>query len=166
MVIVDEKNLDSISDDRDSGINTAVENEESPLYDRDLQSVSIVFEQSGFGTVNITVKDILVDFIEEYSAEWVIEALKIATSANKRSLNYVRGILENFKRDGGINKGNRYQSKAITSQAKKTRFHNFEGRTENYTSDEINKKVEDIAERKKREYLENLKKIGDKPRLI
>ena len=39
-------------------------------------------------------------------------------------------------------------------QARKTKFHNFEGRSEKYTADQL----EDIAARKRREYLEKLNK--------
>ncbi|MGJ0848427.1 hypothetical protein ACR77J_17190, partial [Tissierella praeacuta] len=43
------------------------------------------------------------------------------------------------------------------SPAKKTKFHNFEGRTKKYTAEQL----DDIAERKRREYSERLKKQNE-----
>ncbi|MGJ0848776.1 replication protein [Tissierella praeacuta] len=48
-----------------------------------------------------------------------------------------------------------YNKKKV--QAKKTKFHNFEGRTEKYTAEQL----DDIAERKRREHSERLKKQNE-----
>lgn len=69
--------------------------------------------------------------------------------------------MEIFRREKELEKEDKQkrQSKQDYRKPKSatTRFHNFEQRTEQYSSDEINKRVDEIAERKRREYLEGLK---------
>ena len=45
-------------------------------------------------------RDKLIDLVDNYSATWVIEAVKIAIYAGARSIRYVEGILENWKSNG------------------------------------------------------------------
>ena len=52
------------------------------------------FEQNGFGTINITTRDMLVDLIDTYNSEWVLDAIEVAVKSNVRRLNYVEGILK------------------------------------------------------------------------
>lgn len=59
-----------------------------------------VFENNGFGTINITTKEMIVNLIETYSGEWTLEAIEIAVKSNKRNLGYVEGILKKFKSEG------------------------------------------------------------------
>lgn len=49
-------------------------------------------------------------------------------------------------------------SNQSTNQVKRTKFHNFEQRSDRYTDNELDEKVEAIAERKRREALERNKK--------
>lgn len=63
------------------------------------------FEQNGFGTINFTVKEMIIDLLNEYSTEWIQEAIKIAVKNNKRKLSYVEGILQNWRRNGGMKLG-------------------------------------------------------------
>lgn len=134
----------SSSSSKDNGLD---KNEE-------LSRIAIAFQDNGFGSINITVKEMLLELLDLYSAEWIIEALKIAVESNKRSLRYVKGILENWQTSGGMVKKVDNTNKSIKSTpVKKTRFHNFEQRTDKYSSDEI----EGIAARKRREYSERNK---------
>lgn len=71
----------------------------------DISLIANEFEQNGFGTINVTVKEMIVDLLEEYSVEWIQEAMKIAVKNNKRKLSYVEGILQNWRRNGGIKLG-------------------------------------------------------------
>ncbi|MBU5311883.1 DnaD domain protein [Tissierella carlieri] len=64
--------------------------------------VATAFQQNGFGTINITIKEILLDLLEQYPAEWIIEAMKVAVKANVRSLSYVEGILKKWNASGGM----------------------------------------------------------------
>ena len=117
----------------------------------DLSKIAVAFQSNGFGTINITVKETLLEFLELYSTEWIMEAMKIAVEANKRSLRYVKGILENWTRSGGMkltaDKGAGQYHNSNSIPVKKTRFHNFESRSQNYSDDQI----EEIIARKRRE---------------
>jgi len=119
-------------------------------YPKDENLILIVreFEANGFGTINANVKEMLLALLDEYSKEWILEAFKIAVKNNKRTLGYVEGILQNWKTQGGMKTENK---KNVTY--KKTRFHNFKQRTDDYTAEEL----EDIAARKRRQYLEKMK---------
>lgn len=64
--------------------------------------VATAFQQNGFGTINITIKEILLDLLEQYPTEWIIEAMKVAVKANVRSLSYVEGILSKWNASGGM----------------------------------------------------------------
>ena len=124
--------------------------------DEGISKIAILFQENGFGTINITIKEMLIQLLDDYSVEWIIEAIKVAVKSNKRTLKYVEGILQNWRRDGGM-KLESTKPKTYPNN-KKTRFHNLESRTAKYTPDEINKKVEEIAERKKKELRENRKR--------
>ena len=120
------------------------------LKDNDIAKIAELFQSNGFGTINITVREMLVILLEDYSVEWIIEAIKVAVKNNKRSLKYVEGILQNWRNSGGIKLES---DKSKNPPTKKTRFHNFEGRSDKYTSEQL----EDVAARKRREYSEKLK---------
>ncbi|PAF32114.1 hypothetical protein CHI14_09595 [Paenibacillus sp. 7516] len=59
-----------------------------------------VFEQEGFGTISPVIKDQMEDMIVTYGSRWVCEAMKKAVVSGKRRVNYVEGILKNWKADG------------------------------------------------------------------
>lgn len=79
--------------------------QDNGVLDEDLSKIARAFESGGFGTINFTVKEGLIALLELYSAEWIINAMKVAVESNKRSLRYVRGILENWNRNGGMDLG-------------------------------------------------------------
>lgn len=122
----------------------------SNLIDKNLATIAKAFEQNGFGTVNITVKEILIDLLEQYPFEWIEPAMKKAVESNKRSIGYVKGILKNWNTNGGM-KLESDKKPLVQSRppALKTRFHNFEQVTDKYTTDELNSKVDDIAKKKR-----------------
>ena len=122
------------------------------LIDNDISRIAIEFQQSGFGTINISVKEMLEILLKEYGVEWILEAMKVAVKSNKRSLKYVEGILQNWRRDGGMKLES--DKKTTTSPKHKTRFHNFEQRTDKYSSDQL----DTIAKRKREAHSENLRK--------
>lgn len=121
------------------------------VVDKSQNDVSIIakaFEQNGFGTLSATVKEMLVELLKEYSAEWIIEAFKIAVKANKRKLNYVEGILQNWRTQGGMKlevEKTTNPSSDAKAPNKKNRFHNFEQRSSDYTADEL----EEIVKKKR-----------------
>lgn len=64
---------------------------------------------------------------------------------DKRSKKYVEGILRNWKVGGGMKLSTDQAKIQNTVQAKKTRFHNFEQRTDKYSADAL----EEIAKMKR-----------------
>ncbi|WFA10364.1 Lin1244/Lin1753 domain-containing protein [Tissierella sp. Yu-01] len=123
--------------------------------DNDLSKVTVAFQSNGFGTINATVKETIIELLDLYSTEWIMEAMKIAVEANKRSLRYVKGILENWTRSGGMQTKIEKTIKNVSSiPVKKNRFHNFDQRSDDYSADQL----EDIAARKRREHAEKLRK--------
>lgn len=79
--------------------------------------VTRAFEENGFGTINATIREMLIDLINQYSTEWILEAMKIAVKANVRRLNYVEGILNRWQTEGGMKKGG--MNSGITSNGHK-----------------------------------------------
>lgn len=66
----------------------------------DYSKIVQAFQNNGFGLIHQGTKDILVDLIETYSSEWVLEALEISVKANVRKLYYAEGILKKWKAEG------------------------------------------------------------------
>ena len=132
------------------------------MYDENLKNIVRLLEE------NIgVIPPILIDEINEYSKIFDIkmfgEAIKIAAGNKSRNVPYVLGILRNWKdnnilaiddlevlrREKEIEKQEKQQQQYRNKQynkPKKTRFHNFEQRTDKYSADDL----EEIA-RKKRE---------------
>lgn len=84
--------------------NTTTNNSDGGIFRKIVQA----FEQNGFGTINLTTKEMLVNLIEEYSSEWVLDAIEVAVKNNARRLSYVEGILKKWKAEG---KGTERQEK-------------------------------------------------------
>ena len=72
--------------------------------DDEISAVFTTFEHCGFQITGYT-RDELIALMEEYSAEWVIEALKRSADRGKKTLAYVRGILGSWKVKGAIDNG-------------------------------------------------------------
>lgn len=129
--------------------------------ENDISIIANAFEQNGFGTLSQTVKEMLVELLKDYSTEWIIEAFKIAVKANKRKLNYVEGILQNWRTQGGMKlEPDKPQEKPQPKAKTPNRFHNFDQRSSNYTTDELNNKVDEIAKKKRAEARERYKNQG------
>jgi len=71
----------------------------------ELAQIVKLYESGGFGQINLLVKEVLEDLLDEFGFEWVSHAIKVAVKRNKRNLSYVRGILNNWKNNGGITEG-------------------------------------------------------------
>lgn len=76
--------------------NTTTNNSDDDIFKKIVQA----FEQNGFGTINLTTKEMIVDLVEVYSGEWTLEAIEIAVKNNARNLNYVEGILKRWRAKG------------------------------------------------------------------
>ena len=90
-------------------------NSDGPKNQNDISVVAKEFESNGFGTINHTIKEMLTDLIDDYSTEWVLEAMKIAVKNNKRTLSYVEGILQNWKANGGMKLSKDFSPKENTN---------------------------------------------------
>lgn len=140
------------------------------MYDENLKNiVRLLKENIG------VIPPILIDEIDEYSRIFNIkmfgEATKIAAGKKSRNVPYVLGILRNWKdnniltiddlealrREKEIEKQRKQQKHQYKNKQynkpKKTRFHNFEQRSDKYTA----KELDDIAERKMEQVLREMR---------
>ena len=69
---------------------------------REEENVAAVFSayENSIGVISPTIKDKLLDLLEEYPADWIVEAFERAATRNKRSLGYAAGILRNWGERG------------------------------------------------------------------
>lgn len=56
--------------------------------------------ETNIGALTPMIGETIHDDVEEYSAHWCIEAIKIAVQSEKRSWKYIQGILKRWKIDG------------------------------------------------------------------
>lgn len=63
-------------------------------------AVCKAIENNGFGMMTPILADKVNVFMDAYPTDWIVRALATATAANKLRLDYVGGILENWKREG------------------------------------------------------------------
>ncbi len=135
------------------------------MYDENFKNIIRLLEEN-----TGVIPPILIDEIYEYSnvfnLDMFSEATKIAVGKKKRTVNYILGILRNWKdnniltiddlealrREKEIEKQQKQQNKQH-NQPKKTKFHNFEQRTDKYSEDAL----ESIVERKREEHLRKLR---------
>ena len=68
--------------------------------DSALAEVVRVFEENIHPLGGNIESDTLIDLIDDYSAPWVIAAVKEAVIYNARSMGYMKAVLERWKRDG------------------------------------------------------------------
>lgn len=109
----------------------------------ELSEIIKLYQDSGFGAINNTVRDSIIAMLEDFEINWIRDAFKVAAEYNAHSLKYVNSVLENWRRNGKEN------SKAKT---KRTKFHNFEQATDSMSEQAL----EDIARRKREQALKEL----------
>lgn len=68
--------------------------------DDDYAKVARSFEGNGFGLLTAILQDEITALLEEYPVAWILDAMRVSVSANKRSLRYVHGILRKWRADG------------------------------------------------------------------
>lgn len=90
-------------------------------------NIFLVYENCGFGTINNFTKEQLESMVNDFSFEWVKEALEIATTNGARNLKYVQRILENWR-----DKGKNYVPTNNKDNVKVLKFNNFEPRQYDY----------------------------------
>jgi hypothetical protein len=75
-----------------------------------------ILTSEGFGISGGIFAQMVEELIRDYTAIWVKEAIKIAVSENKRKLRYISGILENWRKEGGVNIGKDRGNKLYTNK--------------------------------------------------
>lgn len=95
--------------------------------DENLVLIAKEHEKCGFGIIDFKTKEILEDLLEQYSSEWIVQAFGISVEANKRTLKYVKGILSNWRAEGGMKLGGRENGKSSTDNEEHTEELECEG---------------------------------------
>jgi DnaD/phage-associated family protein len=90
----------------------------NPIVTEILGDVFQTFEKCGFQITDHDTKE-LTALSAEYSPEWVTEAIKRASDRGKRSLGYIRGILQRWKVAGAIDDTQKPDKTAVTEEQKK-----------------------------------------------
>lgn len=116
--------------------------------DKHFKELAKLYEQC-IGMPNGLTADWIKSILDMYGFEWCENAMLEAEKRGKRTKKYVEGILQNWKRDGGMkldkdnNNNNRDSNKTL-----QTRFHNFKQRTAKYTAEELDKIAEEKFEKR------------------
>ncbi len=79
--------------------NETKQDRKSPSSSKALALVSQVYE-SEIGAVTSMVAEELVSLLDEYSADWILDAIKQAAVQNVRKLSYIRSTLANWRMEG------------------------------------------------------------------
>lgn len=173
---VEEKEIESSV--ADIGADPIQQNKETDQRDLDLQRIEDYYKREIRRKVAISNND-TVDITRTYEkykdVDFIISVMKKAKEdyinrygkLDINSFSYFKSIFEerwkalHTKKDVKDNKESsipkNYNYSSNKNKARKTRFHNFEGRTDKYTADQL----ESVAERKRREHSEKLKKQNE-----
>lgn len=128
--------------------NNSVGQSELNLDDPKLAELIKLYEDCGFGLISPYSANMLRDYMEMYSFQWVKEAIQIAEQNNIRTLAYINGILK--KKKAGTNKpGNNYGKKQTYYRPKQDDELSEESRNLN------NKILNSFIEKMKREDAKN-----------
>ena len=128
--------------------NNGVDQSELNLDDPKLAELIKLYENCGFGLISPYSANMLRDYMEMYSFEWVKEAIQIAEQNNIRTLAYINGILK--KKKAGTNKPrNNYGKKQTYYRPKQDDELSEESRNLN------NKVLNSFIEKMKREDAKN-----------
>ncbi|TXH52969.1 MAG: DnaD domain protein [Desulfurellales bacterium] len=112
-------------------------------------TVCKAIESNGFGMMTPILADKVNAFMDAYPTDWIIRALATATAANKLRLDYVGGILENWKREGfGYDQRHHHRERGrngvhppATDSAADSRQRAYNERYTRHLADEINQVI-------------------------
>ncbi|MGR7914430.1 DnaD domain protein [Finegoldia sp. P1-F-LS] len=128
--------------------NNGVDQSELNLDDPKLAELIKLYEDCGFGLISPYSANMLRDYMEMYSFQWVKEAIQIAEQNNIRTLAYINGILK--KKKAGTNKPrNNYGKKQTYYRPKQDDELSEESRNLN------NKVLNSFIEKMKKEEVKN-----------
>ena len=102
---------------------------ETAKQNSDVAEVFKVYEQE-IGMITSFVRDDLLDALEQYPKEWIIEAIKEAAKNNVRKWSYARAILESWKVNGY--KTDVRPKEKVSSNSKKVKHEDNEERVNNF----------------------------------
>lgn len=149
--------LNKLNETKLNYININTTESEENIFDDEFSELAKLY-QNCIGQANAFTSEWINFNKNTYGFQWVKNALLEAERQGIRTKSYVEKILSNWKNWGGMKLStDKNINQTKISPAKKTKFHNFEGRTEKYTAEQL----DDIAERKRREYSERLKKQNE-----
>lgn len=129
--------------------NNGVGQAELNLDDPKLAELIKLYQDCGFGLISPYSANMLRDYMNEYSYEWVKEAIEIAEQNGVRTLAYIRGVLN--KKKAGVNKprNNNFKKKETYYRPKRDDELSEESRNLN------NKILNSFIEKMKREDAKN-----------
>lgn len=78
------------------------------------------FEECGFQITSRATEELLA-LSEEHSEAWVIEAIKRASDRGRRSLSYIKGILNNWQVAGAIDEPNQKTRHKLTAEGREVK---------------------------------------------
>ncbi len=96
--------------------NETKQDRKSPSSSKALALVSQVYE-SEIGAVTSMVTKELVSLLDEYSADWILDAIKQAAVQNVRKLSYLRSTLSNWRMEGRGGKNGKAHLMQIDAKA-------------------------------------------------
>lgn len=67
---------------------------------QDYADVCNAVEQNGFGFLTEIMADQIADMLKDYPKAWILDAMKVAVSQNRRKLSYVSGVLTKWRAEG------------------------------------------------------------------
>ena len=68
--------------------------------DEEFARLCLKLEMEGFGTLTDLLAEQINALLNEHPVDWISDAMAVAVGANKRQINYVRGILVRWRADG------------------------------------------------------------------
>jgi DnaD/phage-associated family protein len=102
------------------------------------------FERCGFQITSHSV-DELTTLSEEYSAEWVIEAIKRSADRGKKSIGYIKGILSRWQIAGAIDDSQKPDQTSEPTKVQKERTASLK--------DQVEKEAEAMIEREREQMM-------------
>lgn len=126
--------------------NNCVGQSELNLDDPKLADLIKLYQDCGFGLITPYSANMLRDYMNEYSYEWVKEAIEIAEQNGIRTLAYIRGVLNKKKTGVDKSKNNNFKKKETYYRPK--------------SNEEKTKETRNVNNNALNSFIENMKKAN------